>query len=589
VAFLGGTTGRLYRQFSLTIAFSVAISAFNALTLSPALSAILMRPPESEERRRFVLFRWFNRGFDATRDRYQRALNWQLGHPGWAGAAFLAGLALTFLIFRTVPSAFVPDEDQNYFIVQMIGPQGASLDYMTDVAKQVEGRLRAHPDVSDMFMVLGFNFAGNGPNRAVCFINLKPVAERGGGAHSAMAVVAQMQRNLGAIPGAIVIPFLPPPIQGQGATGGFTFELLDKTGSADFVPLARSLDALRGEAMRTGRVGGVFTTFSVEDPQLQVVIDRSKAESIGVPLSQINDALGVYLGSQYVNDFDLDNRAYRVYAQASAAFRDQPGDIGQLYVRTQTGALLTLDNLVRVNPRLAPPVISHFNLFRSIELNGTPAGGTSSGQAIAAMQQASARALPRDFGYEWAGLSWEEVRAGNQALLIFALGLTFVFLVLSAQYESFALPFVIILAVPLALLGALTAQKLRGLNNDVFAQIGLLMLIGLASKNAILVVEFAEQLRHKGENARDAVLHATMLRLRPILMTSFAFLLGVLPLVFASGSGANGRHSMGTALFGGLLLSTILNLFFTPALYLIMRTARERLRHRRHRRVEAPA
>jgi HAE1 family hydrophobic/amphiphilic exporter-1 len=581
VAFLSGTTGRLYRQFSLTIAFSVAISTFNALTLSPALAAILMRLRPEGARPRFAPFRWFNRAFEATRQRYRRALGWQLGHLRWAGAAFLGGLALTLLVFRSVPTGFVPDEDQNYFIVQAIGPQGASLDYMTGIAKQVEGQLRGRREVQNIFSVLGFNFAGNGANRTTIFASLTPISERGGDAHSAMGVVKALQLPLLAMPGAFIIPFLPPPIQGQGTTGGFTFELLDKSGRPDFAGLAQANEELQGAATKTGRIGGMFTTFSVDDPQFSIDIDRDKAESVGVPFSQISDALGVYLGSQYVNDFDFSNRSYRVYAQASAPFRNQPGAIGEFYVRSRAGGLVTLDNLVRLSTSTAPPVISHYNLYRSIELAGTPAAGASSGQAISAMQQAARAALPPDMGYEWSGLSWEEVRAGRQAFVIFALGLTVVFLVLSAQYESFALPLIIILAVPLAMLGALGAQRLRGLVNDVFCQIGLLMLIGLASKNAILIVEFAEQLREKGAAAIDAVTQATMLRLRPILMTSFAFLLGILPLVFAGGAGANARHSMGTALFGGLLLSTILNLFFTPAIYLITERTRERLRARR--------
>ncbi|HSS38727.1 MAG TPA: efflux RND transporter permease subunit, partial [Polyangia bacterium] len=493
------------------------------------------------------------------------------------------GLGLTLLAFRAVPTAFVPDEDQNYFIVQMIGPQGASLDYMTDVARQVEARLKSRPEVSHVFSVLGFNFAGNGANRAVAFVSLAPVSDRPGATHAAQAVIADMQRKLGGIPGAIVVPFLPPPIQGQGSTGGFTFELLDRSGGTGFEALEQAREQLTGEAVKTGRIGGLFSTFGVDDPQLSLTIDREKAKSIGVSIDQIGNTLGIYLGSQYVNDFDFGPRAYRVYAQAGAAYRDQPRDIGELYVRSQAGALVSLDNLVRVKTTAGPPVISHYNLFRSIELNGTPTPGTSSGEAIAAMETAARKVLPADFGFEWSGISWEEVHAGNQGLIIFALGLTVVFLVLAAQYESFSLPFIVILAVPLAVLGALAAQRMRGLNDDVFCQIGLLMLIGLASKNAILIVEFAEQLRNKGAEAVEAVQQATMLRLRPILMTSLAFLLGVLPLVFASGSGANGRRSMGTALFGGLLLSTVLNLFFTPALYLMMERARERALARRRK------
>jgi HAE1 family hydrophobic/amphiphilic exporter-1 len=583
-AFLSGTTGLLYRQFSLTIAFSVAISAFNALTLSPALAALLMRPSTAAEQR-FVLFRWFNRGFEHMRAGYRRALSWQLGHLGWAGLAFVAGLAVTFLVFRHVPSGFVPDEDQNYFMVQLVGPQAASLDYMTGIAKQVEGVLRKKPEVQDIFSVMGFNFGGNVPNRAVIFASLTPLADRPGAQHAAPALVADLQMPLlGGIPGALAIPFLPPPIQGQGSTGGFTFELLDHTASTDFSTLEGARKALEAEAARSGKVSPLFTTFSVDDPQLRITIDRKKAKSVGVGIDQIGDALGVYLGSQYVNDFDFANRSYRVYAQASPSFRREPRDIGQLYVRSASNGITPLDNLVQVSVGSAPPVISHYNIYRSVELLGTSGKGVSSGQAIATMEQAAHKVLPPGLGFDWSGLSWEEVRAGRQTLIIFALGLTVVFLVLSAQYESFALPFVIILAVPLALLGALGAQTLRGLVNDVFCQIGLLMLIGLASKNAILIVEFAEQLRERdGSSPHDAVVEATMLRLRPILMTSIAFLIGILPLVFAGGSGANGRRSMGTALFGGLLVSTVLNLFFTPALYLMMAGARDRLRARRRR------
>jgi HAE1 family hydrophobic/amphiphilic exporter-1 len=576
VAFLGGTTGRLYRQFSLTIAFSVAISAFNALTLSPALAALLMRARQEAKdgKREFVVFRWFNRGFKAVHKRYCKALSWQLRHLRWAAGAFVVGLALTLLVFGSVPTSFVPDEDQNYIIVQAIGPAGASLDYMTGIARQAEAQLHTRPEVQNLFSVLGFSFTGNGANRAVIFASLRPISERKGAEHSAMALVADMQRKLGVIPGALLIPFLPPPIQGQGATGGFTFELLDRGAGTDFDTLAQAGQQLTAEAVGSGRIAALFSTFSVDDPQLALTIDRQKAKSIGVSVDEVATTLGVYFGSQYVNDFDLGTRAYRVYAQAAASFRDQPGEIGQLYARSQAGALVALDNLVATSSGVAPPVISHYNLFRSIELAGTPKPAVSSGQAIATMEQAARKVLPPDISYEWSGLSWEEVRAGGQALLIFALGLTIVFLVLSAQYESFSLPFIIILAVPLALLGALAAQKLRGLTNDVFCQIGLLMLIGLASKNAILIVEFAEQLKAKGASAADAVTRATLLRLRPILMTSIAFLLGIMPLVFASGAGANGRHSMGTALAGGLLLSTVLNLFFTPALYLMMQTAR---------------
>jgi len=367
---------------------------------------------------------------------------------------------------------------------------------MTGIAKQVEAKLRMRTEVQDTFSVIGFNFAGNGANRAVIFVTLTPIGGREGEAHSANALVADMRgRLLGGIPGALAIPFLPPPIQGTGSTGGFTFEIIDQAGNTDFPGLARAAMQLQGAATSGGKIRGLFSTFSVDDPQLALTIDREKAKSSAVSITQINDALGVYLGSQYVNDFDFNNRSYRVYVQAAAPFRGQPRDIGQFYVRSQqalasspgvvplpvasvaAGGLAALDNFVQVKATTSPTVISHYNLQRSVELLGAGAPGVSSGDAIRAMESAAAAALPPGLGYEWSGLSWEEVRAGSQTLIIFALGLTFVFLVLSAQYESFSLPFIIILAVPLALLGALAAQRLRGLSNDVFCQIGLLIFI----------------------------------------------------------------------------------------------------------------
>ena len=424
VAFLPGTTGRLYNQFALTIAFSVAISTLNALTLSPALAGLLLRAAPDW---RFFLFRWFNRGFDRVRHGYERVLLGMLGHLRWVALAFVGALVLTALVFRSVPTAFVPDEDQNYFIIQMQGPQAASLEYMTGIAKQIEKQLRTRPEVQNIFAVVGFSFNGNYPNRGVVFASLTPIAEREGDEHSVMGVLRDMQGKLGAIPGAIVVPFLPPPIQGQGELGGFSFELLDRSGRADFGSLAQGVGQLIGEAPRTGKVGGLFTTFSVDDPQLTLRIDREKAKSIAVPIDAIRDTLSVYMGSQYVNDFDFNNRSYRVYAQAAPAFRDRPQDLGRFYVRSGTGGMTPLASLIDVTPTAAPPVISHFNLFRSVQLLGTPAPGASSGQALRAMEATADRVLPADLSFEWSGLSWEEVRAGSQSLIIFALGLVFVY------------------------------------------------------------------------------------------------------------------------------------------------------------------
>jgi HAE1 family hydrophobic/amphiphilic exporter-1 len=374
-----------------------------------------------------------------------------------------------------------------------------------------------------------------------------------------------------AIPGALVIPFAPPGIQGLGAFGGFQYELLDQTGG-DISGLADAAAALSAQANKSGRVVGLFSSFRANDPQLVVDLDRDKARSLNLPLREVTDALQVFLGSAYVNDFDFNNRAYRVYVQADQQFRAGPKDLRQLYARATDGAMVPLDSVVRMRETTAPQVISHFNLFRSAEINGAAAPGVSSGEALLAMEEISREALPPGFDFAWAGQSLEERKAGTQALYIFALSLTLVYLVLAAQYESWVLPFIILLGVPLAVIGGLGAQMMRGLANDVFCQVGLVMLIGLAAKNSILIVEFAEQLRERGLPILEAAIEAGRIRLRPILMTSFAFILGVLPLAVATGAGAGARNSVGTAVAGGMLASTFLSIFFIPVLYVVIRT-----------------
>ncbi len=376
---------------------------------------------------------------------------------------------------------------------------------------------------------------------------------------------------LGGISGAIVVPFLPPPIRGLGAFGGFQFEVLDQTGGP-IENLAAATQNLVQQGNRSPELRGLFTSFTTGDPQLYVDIDRQRVKALNMPLNEVTDALQVFLGSQYVNDFDFNNRAYRVYVQADQRFRTDPKALAQFYARAGSGEMVPLSNLVHVKETTAPQVISHFNLFRSSEINGSSAPGYSSGQSLQAMADLAGRTLPAGMTYAWAGQSLEEINAGAQAGVIFGLGLLLVYLTLAAQYESFLLPFIILLAVPVAVLGAVGAQGLRGLANDIYCQVGLVMLIGLAAKNAILIVEFAEQLRERGLSIADAAVEAARIRLRPILMTSFAFILGVLPLVFAQGAGEAGRHSVGTAVCGGMLVSTFLNLLFIPVLYVVVRT-----------------
>jgi HAE1 family hydrophobic/amphiphilic exporter-1 len=426
-----------------------------------------------------------------------------------------------------------------------------------------------------VFAVTGFSFGGNAPNRGMIFFGLKPYSQRRGGDHSSDAVINRLRGQLGGITGALVIPFSPPAVQGLGSFGGFQYVVQDR-GSHSLDELAQATQELIRQGSADKRLSGLFSAYTANDPQFVVSVDREKAKAMSVPLQQITDALQVYMGSAYVNDFDFNNRAYRVYVQADKQFRAEPRGLRELYVRTDQGAMVPLENLVRVTEATTPQVISHYNLFRSADINGSAAPGRSSGEAIAAMEELSRKALPQGFGYEWSGISLEELESGGTALLLFGLGTLVVYLTLSAQYESFVLPFIVLLAVPMALLGAVGGQWVRGLQNDVYCQIGLVMLVGLASKNAILIVEFAEQLRERGMSTLDAVVEAARIRLRPILMTSFAFILGVVPLVLASGAGQAGRRSVGTTVFGGMIASTLLNLFFIPILYLLIEGARER-------------
>jgi HAE1 family hydrophobic/amphiphilic exporter-1 len=568
-----GTTGRMYQQFALTIAFSIALSAFNALTLTPALSALLLRPQRAKHNPIFGLVNW---GLKHGTIAYVRALH-VLERWRWVMVGvFLLGLALTLWVYRLVPTSFVPDEDMGMFYVNIQGPPGASLDYTTAVAAQVTKLMLQDPDVVSAFSVPGFSFAGAGSNTGMIFARLKDIGQR---KRSEEQIVNSLRPKFAAVDSAMVIPFLPPAIQGLSRFGGFQFELEQRAGGS-LVDLETVVHRFVAAANRRPELNGIFSSYTARDPQLEVKIDRDKAKSLGIPLSQITSALQVFMASQYVNDFDFNNRSYRVYAQADATYRTDPRDLREYYVRADSGQMVPLDNVVTVSSTTTAKAISHYDIFRSAEIDGSAAPGYSSGQAIAAMQDVAQTTLPPGYSYEWTGLALEEIQSGSQSLLLFGLGLLVVYLTLSAQYESFVLPFIILLAVPMAVLGGLGAQGIRGLNDDVYAQVGLLMLIGLASKNSILIVEFAEQLQDRGMELFEAAAEAARLRLRPILMTSFAFILGVLPLVFATGAGSAGRHSVGTTVFGGMIVSTLLNLFIIPILYVIVRGLLPRKHHR---------
>jgi len=583
VSFFPGTTGILYKQFSLTIAFAIAISLFNALTLSPALAAILLR----SEEKKYGIFDWtridalsrgyrsvaqgIDRGIHGMGRIYGRILGGVLKIRYVMIVFFLAGLAATAYMYRHVPTGFVPQEDQNYFIVVVQAPPGASLSYTTNVARKAEEILRADPDVFGTFAVPGFSLSGgSASNYGLIFAPLKPIDERRGKGHSAAEIVARVSPKLFGVPGALVVAFEPPAIQGIGSFGGFQFELQD-LGRNTLQDLDMTAHKIVAASRQRKDLTGLFTSFTANDPQQLVQIDREKAKAMGVPISQVSQALGVYMGSEYVNDFDFNNRSYRVYVQADQPFRMTASDLRQYYVRSDKGGLVPLSNIVSLQETSGPQVINHYNLFRSAEIDGAAAPGYSSGQGLKAMEELAKQNMLQGMTFSWTGLALEEVEAAGKAIVIFALGLLVVYLTLSAQYESFALPFIILLAVPMAVLGALLFIDLRGMVDDVYVQIGLVMLIGLSAKNSILIVEFAEQLIERGRSIADAAVEAAELRLRPILMTSFAFILGVLPLYFATGAGALGRHSVGTAIVGGMLFSTLLNLLFIPVLYVTLK------------------
>jgi HAE1 family hydrophobic/amphiphilic exporter-1 len=576
VAFFPGTTGRMYQQFSMTITFAVILSVFNAITFTPALAALLL---EGETREHGRFFTGVNKVIDAGTGLYVRTVRGAIQWKWVMLVIFVAALGATYFVYRAVPGAFVPAEDEGYFITIVQAPSGSSIEYTTDVMKQAEAVYGKQPEVAGVFSVAGFSFSGAASNGGLMFTRLKGFDERKGPEHSLASVIGRVRGQLFAIPGALVIPTAPPPIQGLSTFGGFQFEVLDLTGG-DITQLASVTQQVAGAGNRSGRVAGLFSSFTANDPQLVVTVDRDRARSLGLPIGEVTNALSVLLGSQYVNDFDFNNRAYRVYVQGDERFRSTPEDLNQYYARAANGDMVPLSSVVKLSETTAPAVINHFNLFRSTEITGSAVQGVSSGQALQIMTDIAHNTLPQGFDFAWAGLSLEEIKSGSQAIYLFALSILLVYLVLAAQYESWILPLIILLGVPLAVFGALSAQLLRGFSNDVFCQVGLVMLIGLAAKNSILIVEFAEQLRAQGRSIVDAAIESARIRLRPILMTSFAFILGVLPLALATGAGSGARNSVGTAVAGGMLASTFLSIVFIPVLYVVIRTvAPGKVRH----------
>lgn len=589
IAFFPGTTGQLYRQFALTIAFSISVSTFNALTFTPMLSALLLKRGDTPDN---WFFRRINRILDATSDGYGQNVRGVIKRKNLVLGVFAGLLVLTYWVYTIVPGGFLPEEDQGYFITIVQGPEGVSLNYTEDVLEQAETLLKERPEVASIFAIGGFSFSGATPNNGLIFTLLKPWEERTEPGQSVQGVVGGffpkpfgLFPKMIAIKEATVIPVTPPSIQGLGQFGGFDFYLQDRIG-AGFATLGEVLGKFMGRASTypsesNPQLTGLRPTFNANTPQITVEVDRIRANQLQVPVEDIFSTLQALLGSTYVNDFNQFNRAYRVYVQADSQFRANPADIKRLYVRSQTGQMIPMANLVKVTQTIGPSIITHYNLFRAVNITGAAAPGVSSGQAIAAMESVAKETLPKGFGYEWSGLSLEEVQAGASSFIIFGLGIVFVFLTLAAQYENYIDPVIIMLTVPLAILGALIAVLLKGTANDIYTQIGFVMLIGMASKNSILIVEFANQGRDEGLSIYQAVLKACRERLRPILMTAISTIIGAVPLLLATGAGAASRQSLGTAVVGGMVVATVLSLFIVPVLYIVIKSLMERRAEKR--------
>lgn len=589
VAFFPGTTGQLYRQFALTIAFAIVVSTFNALTFTPMMSALLLKREGFPDN---WFFNRVNRVLDYTRDGYSQNVRGFIKRKNLVLGVFAALLVLTYWVYTIVPGGFLPEEDQGYFITVVQAPEGVSLNYTEDVLEKAEALLKERPEVASIFAVGGFSFSGATPNNGLIFTLLKPWDERRGADQSVQAVVGGFfPQPFGLFPKMIamkeatVIPLAPPSIQGLGQFGGFDFFLQDRTGFG-FKTMGEVLGKFMGRATtyptpQSPQLTGLRPTFNANTPQVTVEVDRTRANQLQVSVEDIFNTLQALLGSTYVNDFNQFNRAYRVYVQADTQFRSNPEDIKRLYVRSQTDKMIPLANLVKVTQTIGPSIITHYNLFRAINITGAASPGVSSGQAIRAMESVAAETLPKGFGYEWSGLSLEEIQAGSSSFIIFGLGIVFVFLTLAAQYENYIDPVIIMLTVPLAILGALIAVLIKGTANDVYTQIGFVMLIGMASKNSILIVEFANQAREQGLSITKAVLEACRDRLRPILMTAISTIIGAIPLLLAVGAGAASRQSLGTAIVGGMVVATVLSLFIVPVLYVVIKSLEESFKQRR--------
>ena len=580
IAFVAGLSGEFYRQFALTIAISTVISAFSSLTLAPALSAALLKPHDAPKDAltrvmdklfgRF--FGWFNRLFGRASVNYETGVSGVLARKSASIGVYLLLVTAAVLVFKVVPAGFVPAQDKQYLVGFAQLPDASTLNRTDDVVRRMSATAMETPGVRHAVAFPGLNINGftNAPNSGTVFSLLKPFEERPGSASSAGAIAEQINQRMAGIQDAFIMMFPPPPVDGMGNIGGFKMMIEDR-GNLGYEELNKVLKAMQEKAKTRPELTGLFSSYQINVPQLFADVDRTKAKQLGVSLGSIYQTLQVNLGSLYVNDFNQFGRTYQVRVQADASFRAHAEDIAQLKVRSDKGEMIPLSSLMKISDSYGPDRVMRYNAYVAADLNGGPAPGYSSGQAQAALEEVAKEVLPQGMAYEWTDLTYQDILSGNTMIYVFPLCVLLVFLVLAAQYESWTLPVAVILIVPMSILCAMLGVKLTHGDNNVFTQIALFVLIGLASKNAILIVEFARELEHHGRTVVQAALEASRLRLRPILMTSIAFIMGVLPLVFSHGAGSEMRHAMGVAVFGGMLGVTFFGLFLTPLFYVLLR------------------
>ena len=575
-ALMPGVTGQLYNQFAMTIAISVILSGINSLTLSPALAAIFLRPRQMAKTGPFGAF---NRAFGRTELAYEALVGWLIRRWMVAGAVFALAIAAALWLVATASTAFVPDEDNGYFFVAYQLPAGTPLERTNAFAAQAREIVAAQPEVETVIEINGTNFLANAPqsNSGVLIPVLKPWDERPGAAHTTGAIVRRLQPLLWTLPGGMAFPFNPPSIPGLGTVGGFQLQLVDRAGLGTDRLFAAAQELIAEAAKHPDRVVGVSTFFQKDVPQVWLDIDRAKMQRLGVTVADAFTVLQLNFGSAYVNQFNRFNQVYQVYVQADAPNRMAPEDLDRLYVMNKERRMIPFSAFAHARTTTGPDNLTHYNVTDTVAINGAGAPGVSSGDATAFMEELCERVLPQGLAYEWTGITYQERKSSNAAPIVFTLAIVAVFLFLAAQYESWTLPVLVVGAVPFAALGALAGLRVLGMPLDVYAQIGLVMLIGLAAKNAILIVEFAKEGSEHGKSPVEAAMDAARLRLRPILMTAFSFILGVVPLVIATGAGANARRSIGVTVLVGLAVSTLLSLVIVPVFYALLVIVRERV------------